>query len=210
MIEITINSIPLRFETEETVFSPSAVDRGTLAMLRQVRVLPEDFVLDLGCGYGPVGIYAAKIAGEERVVMSDNSEEAVTLSLRNARQNGVPGIPVIQSDGFAQIPQSGFTLILSNPPYHTDFSVAKGFIEEGYKRLSYGGRMFMVTKRREWYKNKLISVFGGVKITEDDGYFVFCAEKKQKKKEPHERSESERPKTLSKKLMRREKTRRPR
>ncbi|NCU26429.1 methyltransferase, partial [Candidatus Nomurabacteria bacterium] len=72
----------------------------------------------------------------------------------------------------------GYTLILSNPPYHTDFSVAKHFIEKGFNRLVLGGRMVMVTKRRDWYRNKFIAVFGGVSIREKDGYFVFAAEKR--------------------------------
>ncbi len=53
------------------------------------------------------------------------------------------------------------------------------FIEKGYNRLRLGGRLLMVTKRREWYKRKLISVFGGVRIREAKGYFVFEAEKRQ-------------------------------
>lgn len=211
MIELTINSISLRFETGDNVFSPSAVDRGTLAMLSKVTFSEDDYVLDLGCGYGPVGIYAARLIGQDRVVMTDISQEALLLSKTNAELNGVGGIPFIESDGFQSIPQTGFTRILSNPPYHTDFSVAKGFIEEGYKRLVPGGRMYMVTKRREWYKNKLISVFGGVLVTEEDGYFVFCAEKREKQISPQTPDRSgdvkTNAKTLSKKLMRREKTR---
>ena len=73
---------------------------------------------------------------------------------------------------------SGFDLILSNPPYQTDFSVAKGFIEKGFNRLKIGGKLYMVTKRRAWYKNKMISVFGGVEIRETDGYYVFIAERR--------------------------------
>ena len=77
-----------------------------------------------------------------------------------------------------QLREAGFDLILSNPPYHTDFKVAKTFIEKGFNRLRIGGKMFMVTKRKDWYKNKLISIFGGVKIYEEDGYFIFEAQKR--------------------------------
>jgi len=59
-----------------------------------------------------------------------------------------------------------------------DFSVPKMFIEKGFNRLRIGGRMYMVTKRKLWYKNKLISIFGGVKIWEIDGYYVFMSVKK--------------------------------
>jgi len=76
------------------------------------------------------------------------------------------------------VEESDFTLILSNPPYHADFSVPKHFIEGGFKKLVAGGKLVMVTKRLDWYKNKLISVFGGVKVYEINGYYVFVAEKR--------------------------------
>jgi 16S rRNA (guanine1207-N2)-methyltransferase len=94
--------------------------------------------------------------------------------------NGVPGVKTIQSDGFTNLDEKDFTLILCNPPYHTDFSVAKTFIEKGFNRLCIGGRMYMVTKRKEWYKNKLIAIFGGVQIWEINGYYVFMSIKKSR------------------------------
>lgn len=166
-------------ETGEYYFSPKGIDRGTQLMLSQVQVTGEDKVLDLGCGYGVVGISIGKVIDGERVVMSDYSEEAVTLSKDNLKRNGLEQIRVIKSDGFKEIPDRDFTLILSNPPYHTDFSVAKGFIEDGYKSLVTGGKLMMVTKRLTWYKNKLSAVFGGVKVWEQDGYYVFTAEKRR-------------------------------
>lgn len=189
----------LELETEETLFSPHAVDRGTLAMLSKAEFLPGDRVLDLGCGYGVVGILAARLAGPERVVLCDLSETAVDCARRNAERNGVAGLKVVVSDGFDGIRDSGFQWILSNPPYHTDFSVAKRFIEGGFRRLVVGGRMLMVTKRRDWYRNKLASVFGGVKVWEIDGYFVFLAEKRGERPAPNRK---EKVPGLSRKLRR--------
>ena len=57
--------------------------------------------------------------------------------------------------------------------------MAKAFIEKGFNRLKLGGRLMMVTKRRDWYRNKLAAVFGGVKVREIDGYQVFEAERRQ-------------------------------
>ena len=56
--------------------------------------------------------------------------------------------------------------------------MAKGFIEKGFNRLKLGGRLLMVTKRREWYRNKLVSIFGGVKVRDIDGYCVFEVERR--------------------------------
>ena len=178
LLQAEILGQQVSLETRRGLFSPEHIDRGTLAMLSHVQIAPGMRIMDLGCGCGVVGIVAAKIAGEENVFMSDADPMAVETARRNAERNGVGGVRLYVSDGFRDVDASGFDLILSNPPYQTDFSVAKGFIEKGFNRLKIGGRLYMVTKRREWYKNKMISVFGGVEIHETDGYFVFVSERR--------------------------------
>ena len=181
LLETEILGQSISLETQKGLFSPEHVDRGTLAMLAHVNFESGMRIMDLGCGCGVVGIVAAKIAGEENVFMSDADEKAVETARRNAERNGVGGVKIYVSDGFRDVDASGFDMILSNPPYQTDFSVAKGFIEKGFNRLKIGGKLYMVTKRRDWYKNKMISVFGGVEIRETDGYFVFVAERRSLK-----------------------------
>ena len=198
-IEETVQGIDLVLQTNEEVFSPTAVDKGTRAMLSFVEFKEGDKVLDLGCGCGVVGIVAAKQVGAEQVVMCDVSENAVQLSKQNAEANGVDGVTIRRSDGLKEISETGFTLILSNPPYHTDFAVAKGFIEDGFKKLAIGGKMVMVTKRLDWYRNKLSSVFGGVTVKEKDGYYVFVAEKRGNRKPKKEKKNEQ---IMSKKLQR--------
>ncbi len=185
-------------ETGDYYFSPKGIDKGTLFMLSKVQITEEDKVLDLGCGYGVVGIFVGKVIGGKNVVMSDISEEALALTNANLARNGLTGVKVIKSNGLKDIPEKDFTLILSNPPYHADFSVAKAFIEDGYKRLAFGGKLIMVTKRLIWYRNKLTAVFGGVKVYEQDGYYVFVAEKRRRT----ERKPEKKKQGLSKKLMR--------
>ena len=196
--QVNIGDVSMDFVTEADVFSPHGADRGTLAMLSVVKLEEQDKILDLGCGYGLVGIWAAKQIGAEQVVMCDISETAVTVAKKNCERNGV-AVAVYQSDGLKNLPQEmRFMKILSNPPYHEDFSVPKGFIELGYKRLITGGVMYMVTKRRDWYYNKLKTVFGGVRVEEIDGYYVFTAEKRERK--PAEKKKNEQ--IMSKKLQR--------
>ena len=178
MIEVNLNGITMIFKTSPTLFSPRCLDAGTNAMLSCVAFSQNDKVLDLGCGYGIIGIYAALLIGEQRVTMADVDETAVAAAKENACLNGVPDVHIFQSDGLRSIDDAGYTIILSNPPYHADFSVAKHFIEKGFNRLVIGGKMVMVTKRKEWYKNKFIAVFGGVSVREIDGYYVFIAEKR--------------------------------
>ena len=199
LIEEQVQGIDLVLNTNEEVFSPTAVDKGTRAMLSFVEFKEGDKVLDLGCGCGVVGILVAKQIGAENVVMCDVSENAVQLSKQNAVANGVDGVTIRLSDGLRDISENGFTLILSNPPYHTDFAVAKEFIEDGFKKLALGGKMIMVTKRLDWYRNKLSSVFGGVTVREKDGYYVFFAEKRGNYKPKKEKKNEQ---IMSKKLQR--------
>lgn len=197
MLQTEIKGITLEFETNEEVFSPSGIDKGTLAMLSQVEFTKEDKVLDLGCGYGVVGILASRLIGCENVVMCDISEKAVETSRKNGVWNGLDELQVLVSDGLDSIEATGFTKILSNPPYHVDFSVPKNFIEKGYKKLAMGGMMYMVTKRLDWYKNKLTTVFGGTKVLEIDGYYVFIAQKRERTQKTKEKKNQ-----MSKKLAR--------
>ncbi|MBU3174072.1 class I SAM-dependent methyltransferase [Clostridium estertheticum] len=178
MLNVNVKNIDMKFNTSNEVFAPRNVDKGTLAMLSIIEFKNDDKVLDLGCGYGIVGILSAKIVGATNVVMADIDSRAVELTRGNIDLNNVKGIEVYQSDGFKNINEKDLTLIISNPPYHADFSVPKEFIEKGFNRLAIGGRIYMVTKRKDWYKNKLVSIFGGVKITEIDGYYIFMAEKR--------------------------------
>jgi len=177
-VEAVIEGVPLAFETEAGLFSPQGIDDGTASLLALVHFHESDKVLDLGCGYGAIGIYAAKRLNPQQVFLIDNDPAAVSCAKRNARLNGVENIHIQCSDGFRGLNEKDFTKILCNPPYHADFSVAKHFIEKGFNRLVVGGSMWMVTKREDWYRNKLKSIFGGVRVTRRKSYIVFEAIKK--------------------------------
>ncbi len=165
------------------MFSPAGPDRGTLAMLSYADFIPEIKVLDLGCGNGIVGFCALEAGA--LVTMCDADQSAVDAAKFNLAANfdaaAAGRARILLSDGFDAVADNCFDLILSNPPYHTDFAVAKRFIEGAFSHLSTGGRLLMVTKRLDWYRNKITSMFGGVKVRESDGYFVFIAEKRQNK-----------------------------
>lgn len=178
VIHEMVNGVELVLETSPELFSPGGIDGGTRAMLSVAEFREDDKVLDLGCGYGVVGIAAAKLIGAERVTMSDSSVKAVEYAAKNAELNGADGVRTLLSNGFQYIDDKDYSLILSNPPYHEDFSVPKAFIEKGFNRLRVGGRMMMVTKRETWYRNKLTAIFGGTRVWRIDGYCVFLSVKK--------------------------------
>ncbi|MGL4338774.1 MAG: class I SAM-dependent methyltransferase [Turicibacter sp.] len=177
MIETKIKDINLKFETQQDLFSPKKIDEGTLAMLSVIHFNTDDKVCDLGCGYGVVGILAAALIGPDQVVMVDSHDDAIKIAKQNMKLNHLEDIQIIASDGFAHVNEKNFTKIITHPPYHVDFSVPKSFIEKGFNRLTIGGSLYMVTKRLDWYKNKMKSIFGNVQVFEIDGYFVFVSVK---------------------------------
>jgi 16S rRNA (guanine1207-N2)-methyltransferase len=178
MIRARIRDMDFGFETDSGLFSPRKIDAGTLAMLSCVQFRDDDKVLDLGCGYGPVGIFVSKLVEPTGVYLLDSDPIAVEVAARNVRINGVEGATVVLSDGFRSFDEAGFTQILCNPPYHSDFAVPKHFIHKGFNRLVIGGTMWMVTQRQTWYRNKLRAIFGSVQEHSIGPYVVFEAVKR--------------------------------
>lgn len=193
---------PLEIETTEGLFSPRGADAGTLSMISAVELKSGQKLLDLGCGAGLVGIAAAKVLGEENVWMTDVDPAAVRCAAENAKRNGVENVHLCCGDALDAVDASGFDWILSNPPYHADFSVAKKFIEKGFNRLKLGGKLVMVVKRELWYRNKLTAIFGGVRMQEIGGYFVFTAEKRSERYAPPKPKAPKTPPSASKKKRR--------
>lgn len=193
---------PLEIETTEGLFSPRGADAGTLSMVSAVELESGQKLLDLGCGAGLVGIAAAKVLGEENVWMTDVDPAAVRCAAENAKRNDVENVHLCCGDALDAVDASGFDWILSNPPYHADFSVAKKFIEKGFNRLKLGGKLVMVVKRELWYRNKLTAIFGGVRMQEIGGYFVFTAEKRSERYAPPKPKAPKTPPSASKKKRR--------
>ena len=121
MYEAELFSQRVCIEAAPELFSPSAADRGTLAMASQVELLPGQTLLDLGCGAGLVGIAAAKVLGEGAVVLTDVDPAAVACARENAARNGVDSqLCIRRADLFSfyrELPDGAFDLIVSNPPY---------------------------------------------------------------------------------------------
>lgn len=170
------------FKSSTGVFSKNTVDFGS-------RLLIETFeqpnvsgkILDLGCGYGPVGISIAKDFPEREVVMVDINERAIALAKGNAETNAVSNVEVRQSDGFLQVEGHGFSAILTNPPIRAGKKVVHGFFKESANRLVSGGELWIVIQKKQGapsairYLQKLYE--GVVVVGRDKGYYIIRARK---------------------------------
>src|SRR4051812_3520224 len=114
-----LRGFDLRLATQPGVFSDDAVDPGTRLLVEAIHVSPTARVLDLGCGYGPIGIVAAKLATKGEVVLVDSDIRATRLAQRNLELNGVTNATVVLGDGTHDLPpKQKFHVIVSNPPTH--------------------------------------------------------------------------------------------
>lgn len=169
----------LVFETDSGVFSRTEIDKGTEILLN---ALPEELsgsLLDLGCGYGVIGVTLGKRYPGLAVTMSDVNERAVELSRRNAQRSGVQA-RVMQSDGYGAIPFQRYDWILQNPPIRAGKSVIYAMFAEGARRLTPDGALWLVIRKQQGAESAvsyLKTLFGQVEVvTKKGGYWVLrCA-----------------------------------
>lgn len=157
------------------VFSPRGLDEGTRVMLQQMAVPAGARFLDLGCGAGAVSLIASEAWGCQ-VTAVDVNARALRLTAMNA-----PRAEVLASDGLTALSDREFDVIASNPPYHTDYAVAKAFIEGAHRRLAMGGTLCLVVKKADWYVQKVRTIFGGCRVHEEAGYTLLIAEKRERR-----------------------------
>ena len=135
-----------RFRTAAGVFSRGGVDRGTRLLLEAVDAAGAGAILDLGCGYGALGIVMAARAPRARVTLVDVNPRATALAAANARQNGVANAEARTGDGCAPVEEMRFDLILLNPPIRAGRAVVVRLLREAAAHLAAGGRFYLVAR----------------------------------------------------------------
>ena len=170
--QYTYRGHELNFTTDAGVFSRGEVDFGTDVLLRS---LPESLygrVLDLGCGWGPVGVSVGKQWPGCAVVMSDVNERALSLAAKNARENGVTAQTVISS-GLDNVPGE-FDFILTNPPIRAGKQVIYAMFAQSAKQLKENGEMYLVIRKQQGAESAikyLRTIFNEVETIEKSGGF---------------------------------------
>jgi 16S rRNA G1207 methylase RsmC len=163
------------------LFSPREIDEGTRLLLDQVEVAADADCLDLGCGYGPIGLALAAQAPVGRTLLVDKDFVAVEYANRNAQRNGLTNAQAILSNGFDRIPSDRrFDLIASNVPAKVGKELLAILLHDARDRLKPGGRLYVVTVSglREFMKRNLSEVFGNYdKCKQGVHYTVGMAER---------------------------------
>lgn len=171
---------PLEFHTTWGLFSPKAIDEGTQLLLRYLEVKPDDRAIDLGCGYGPIGLSIARNAPQGHCLMVDKDFVAVEYANNNAKRNGISNAQAMLSDGLRHVPPQTFTLAVTNLPAKTSKEHYYLFFHDIYDRLEPGGRFYVVviSGLRRFIERAFMEVFGNhSKLKQGKNYTVAMCEK---------------------------------
>jgi 16S rRNA (guanine1207-N2)-methyltransferase len=158
---------PFVFRTDAGVFSRSELDRGTELLLEAIELGPCESILDLGCGYGALGIVAARLSEEGRVILTDVNERAVALARANVAANGIRNAEVRLGDLYAPVADVFFDHILCNPPIRAGREVVDRIIAEAPAHLLEGGHLWIVVRTRQGassVQSRMAQAFGNAAV----------------------------------------------
>jgi 23S rRNA (guanine1835-N2)-methyltransferase len=165
-----------RFLSRPGVFSYGRFDNGARALVETMQIEENDRVLDLGCGCGTNGIIATRRSGQEgHTTFVDSNLRALALAEHNARANGLVRFTTVASSRVEGIDEE-FDVVLANPPYYAQLSIAQLFIDRGRDLLRPGGRFYLVTKQPNQVGPLVAEAFGPAQVVERRGYVILCAE----------------------------------
>lgn len=169
------------FHSTWGLFSPRDVDAGSRLLIEYMQVDETDVCLDLGCGYGPIGLTMAKLAPQGKVFMVDRDFVAVEYARKNAELNGLTNCEVFLSNAFSHIADdTKFDVIASNLPAHVGRDMLYIILSDAKRHLKKEGRLYVVTIAgiRAFIKRNFIQVFGNYKkVKQGRAYTVAVAMK---------------------------------
>ena len=172
-----LSGITYQFESNNGVFSKNFIDFGTQTLIDTVQTLNlcPNKVLDLGCGYGPIALFASNEYPHAKITASDVNERALSLARKNFLNNAKEQITVVSSSLFEKI-STKFDLILTNPPIRAGKTIINALIDESIEHLYEGGQLILVVQRKQGepsIKKRMTSVFGNCEILKrNKGYYI--------------------------------------
>ena len=182
VLDVELLGSRFNLHTRWGVFSPRSIDDGTLLLLKYISADEDDLCLDLGCGYGPIGLALARHCHKGQVHMVDKDFVAVELANYNAKINNINNAKAYLSDAFIQVPSEiKFNKIISNIPAKVGREQLSIILYDAFDALESGGTITVVTINglKDFIKNNFKSVFGNYKkIKQGQKYIVSQATKR--------------------------------
>lgn len=179
--DVQIDGTSFRFYTNDGVFSKRDFDFGSYLLIKSALGLGTfSTVIDMGCGYGPIGIIYSKFNNDAKVYMYDVNLRALDLARKNMILNNVSNAFAFESYLFERVNVKA-DLILTNPPIRAGKSVIFKLYEDAYKHLNENGVLLVVIQRKQGAPStmdKLKSIYNNVEVIEKKGgYWIISAAK---------------------------------
>lgn len=177
----SVRGCDFTFHTTWGIFSPKAIDEGSRLLLDHIEIKPTDDTMDVGCGYGVLGMTLAKLAPQGQSLLVDKDFVAVEYAKKNCEVNGLKNTEVMLSNGFNHIPKDRkFDIIVSNLPAKVGNEQHYLYLFDAYARLKPGGKFYVVTINglREFIGRTFREVFGNYeKVKQGKTYTIALAVK---------------------------------
>ena len=181
VLDVELLGYKFNLHTRWGVFSPRSIDDGTVLLMKYISADENDVCLDLGCGYGPIGLALARHCSKGQVHMVDKDFVAVELANYNAKNNGITNAKAYLSDAFTHVPNEiRFDQIISNIPAKVGREQLSVILYDAYDALEPGGKITVVTINglKDFIKANFKSVFGNYKkIKQGQKYIISQAVK---------------------------------
>jgi len=180
--DYTLKNNSFRFKTDNGVFSKREVDFGSRLLIESFEMPNADgLLLDVGCGYGPIGLSLAKYYHERMIHMVDVNERAIELAKENAELNRIQNVTIYESDRLLNVKENTFAAILTNPPIRAGKKTVHDIFEQSFDHLVSQGELWVVIQKKQGAPSaieKLNNLFNHVEtIDKSKGYFVIRAQK---------------------------------
>lgn len=179
-LRVTLLGESFSFMTDSGVFSKKMIDYGSQFLLNCLAFEYGDSLLDVGCGYGPLGIALSKVQGVS-ATMVDINNRALDLAKQNAAKNGVA--PAIFQSNLYENVEGAFNHIISNPPIRAGKAVVHEVLQGAYEHLVDGGDLTIVIQKKQGApsaKAKMEDVFGNCEVVKKDkGYYILRSIKEE-------------------------------
>lgn len=170
------------FTSDLGVFSKSEIDFGSKLLIDSIMMpATRGNILDVGCGYGPIGLTLAKENPDRQVEMVDVNERALQLARKNSEQNKINNVLIYQSNLFENVKDHSFAIIVSNPPIRAGKKVVHEIFEQSYQHLADNGELWIVIQKKQGAPSaieKLKSLFNEVEVVaKKKGYYIIKSKK---------------------------------
>ncbi len=179
-IHAILRNIDFDFTTDTSIFSKTKVDNGTAILIEEAQIEPGSKILDLGCGYGVLGIALKKACPQCEVTLTDVNQRATGLAKKNARLNGVV-VETFTGDRYIALKDRTFDAIYVNPPQRAGRELCNSMIEQAPEHLVTGGSLWLVARHNfggAQFEKKMEEVFGNVEtIARQSGFRVYRSKK---------------------------------